>query len=769
MKFLRIHRVPLFLLAVAIIFSPFLFLEPLEVGGNSMNPTVESGDRIIVEKVSKYFKAPQRGEILVFREPHERKEIFVKRVIGLSGETVKVEPNSVVITHSDGREEVFASTETIEKLKKGAPFASEKRGTLFVGGELGAVVGGEGNTPHTRVLGPEDYFVMGDNRKVSSDSREWGTVQTQDIIGRPLIILHSSEEKRGTLLSQRAQKGAPLGLGLSARMNLAKGLFWLLSLGKDVLHAEAIAFTIDQSLRFNDDDSPYLTRTPSISGNRKTWTISLWFKRANVNARVMPISAHTAANNRASIDIQSDGDSNTFSFIDITTTVNSNLITTQRLRDPAAWDHWVVGHDSTQATASDRIKIWHNGVRVTAFSTETYPSLDRQTLINLVDVPNDIGRIYSGSTFSDAYKADFYLIDGLQLDADSFGETDTTTGSWKPKAVASTYGTNGFHLDFADNSTANALGTDVSGNGNDFTASGLATTDQMSDTPTNNYATLNSVQEVWGQAVTLSDGNLHVTGTGVTVWNNTSATFTMKSGKWIWAVKPDQAGAGRGDPFITNETGRNARANNYTGSANSWGPTVDTTTAFITYAAGSGTTHTLSPAFATGDLVLIAFDADAKKAWFCRYDASTGVTEWADGSTGWTGDPAAGTNETVTVTGNEFWAGFSALSGRTFDVDFGQNSLMSGVTIPTGFNFFNTTNLSAPTIPDPSAHFQTTAYTGTGATLNVTQGGHSTFQPDVVWIKTRNVANIPGLWDAVRGTGKELVPSEADAEGTRQG
>src|SRR3989344_6925587 len=87
-----------------VVISPFLFLEPLEVGGNSMNPTVESGDRIIVEKVSKYLKAPQRGEILVFREPHERKEIFVKRVIGLPGETVKVEPNSVVITHSDGRE-----------------------------------------------------------------------------------------------------------------------------------------------------------------------------------------------------------------------------------------------------------------------------------------------------------------------------------------------------------------------------------------------------------------------------------------------------------------------------------------------------------------------------------------------------------------------------------------------------------------------------------------------------------------------------------------
>src|SRR3989338_5622124 len=281
MKFLRIHRVPLFLLAVAILVSPFLFLEPLEVGGDSMNPTVESGDRIIVEKVSKYFKAPQRGEILVFREPHERKEIFVKRVIGLSGETVKVEPNSVVITHSDGSEEVFASTETIEKLKKGAPFASEKRGTLFVGGELGATVGGEGNTSHTRVLGPEDYFVMGDNRKISSDSRAWGTVQPQDIIGRPLIILHSSEEKRGTLLRQVPQKGATLGL--PARTDLAKGLFWLLSLGKDTLDAEAIAFTIDQSVRFNDDDTAYLTRTPAGAGTSlKKGTISVWTKRSNL-------------------------------------------------------------------------------------------------------------------------------------------------------------------------------------------------------------------------------------------------------------------------------------------------------------------------------------------------------------------------------------------------------------------------------------------------------------------------------------------------------
>jgi len=209
--------------------------------------------------------------------------------------------------------------------------------------------------------------------------------------------------------------------------------------------------------------------------------------------------------------------------------VDAILTTTQVFRDFFAWMHLVVAVDTTQATASNRVKMYANGVEITAFSSATYPSVNYDTAVNLAQEHN-IGRnAGNAGNYFDGYMSDVHFIDGQALDPSRFGKQDAD-GVWQPISYTGTYGTNGFHLDFADNSTAAALGTDVSGNGNNWTPSGITTDDQVTDTPTVNYCTLNPLDNNG----TLSDGNLKVV-TPVSATAITKATFAIpQSGEMVF-------------------------------------------------------------------------------------------------------------------------------------------------------------------------------------------------------------------------------------------
>src|SRR3989344_8351963 len=253
---------------------------------------------------------------------------------GLLGETVRVEREFVVIAHTDGNEEIFVSSDIVRQGRVG----QLKENTVITEGEFGALIGGANNGELKEMkLGPEDYFVMGDNRRGSIDSRSWGTVQPPDIIGRPLVTLSASAEKRGTLLSflsQEAQKGAPLGL-FARITDLAKeAMFWLLSFGKDQ-KADAVGngVVISNSLRFNDDDSAYLTRTPAGAGTSlKKGTISVWTKRSNLGILEYIFGVPNGPNE----DILRFNADDTLEF-----RVNAtySLQTNAKFRDPAAWYH----------------------------------------------------------------------------------------------------------------------------------------------------------------------------------------------------------------------------------------------------------------------------------------------------------------------------------------------------------------------------------------------------------------------------------------------
>ena len=226
-------------------------------------------------------------------------------------------------------------------------------------------------------------------------------------------------------------------------------------------------YEIERSLRFNSGDSSSLTRTPSSASNRKTWTWSGWIKKSKFgeNVRVFQARSGTSGNQtfiqfRTNDKIYVGGNSDVF-------LVNTGAI----FRDPGSWGHLCVSFDTTQSTAADRIRIFWNGVQQTLSGTQ--PSQDYSTAQINTTLPHAIGgEANSSSEYFNGYLAEVHFTDGQALTASDFGEYDDDN-NWVPKRFSGSYGSNGFYLKFADNSTSAALGTDSSGNSNTWTVNNL--------------------------------------------------------------------------------------------------------------------------------------------------------------------------------------------------------------------------------------------------------------------------------------------------------
>mgnify|MGYP003630271113 CR=1 FL=1 len=216
------------------------------------------------------------------------------------------------------------------------------------------------------------------------------------------------------------------------------------------------AYLIEQSLLFNDGDSAYLNRTPSVAGNRKTWTFSCWVKRASSATNQNIFGAYSDGNNRSQLFFASDGTLylqgyNSGSWV-------LRLITNQTFQDFSTWYHIVAKYDSTPSTpGSSDIQLWVNGTQVTGFSTETYPSQNTEIQINNT-VQHGIGRYLGGTNYYDGLMALPILVDGAAQAPTAFGETDDD-GFWNPIEYTGSYGTNGFQLNFEDTTE---FGKDVS-------------------------------------------------------------------------------------------------------------------------------------------------------------------------------------------------------------------------------------------------------------------------------------------------------------------
>jgi len=291
--------------------------------------------------------------------------------------------------------------------------------------------------------------------------------------------------------------------------------------------------TIANACRFNrasTSSGDSLERTPSGAGNRRTFTYSCWFKLGKIASSTSDfyqLFGGTDASGSSNDGLWIDSSNRLYVFFNSA----ERRITNRRLRDPGAWYHVVLAIDTTQSTASSRIKLYLNGSEITSFSTNSDPSLNYDSGINNTTTQYIAERI--NDDFFDGYMTEVIMVDGQQLLPTSFGAFNPVTNIWEPIAYAGTYGTNGFRLDFADSS---ALGNDVSGNDNDFTVNNLTSVDQSTDTCSNNFATWNSLTN--GSYQTLSDGNLK--GTGNTSSNNGNTWSTIhfpSAGKWYWETK----------------------------------------------------------------------------------------------------------------------------------------------------------------------------------------------------------------------------------------
>ena len=534
-------------------------------------------------------------------------------------------------------------------------------------------------------------------------------------------------------------------------------------------------YNIERSLRLNSADSAYLNRTPGSAGNRKTWTWSGWVKRSAITA---------ASSNFFFFAGASGANSNTtyfglyFSTSDAFAVTGYDQVwrlTTQVFRDPSAWYHIVVSWDTTQSTAANRVKVYLNGSQITSFSSSNDPSLNTDYSVN-----NTVGHSISGrnpfaaSTYFDGYLTEVNFIDGSALTPSDFGETDSATGVWKPKAYTGTYGTNGFYLKFADNSgtTSTTLGKDSSGNGNNWTPNNFSVTagagnDSMVDSPTlsgtdtgaggsvrGNYCTLNPILS--SANITFSNGNLDAAvGASSGVYRTAGGTIAISSGKWYFesiAITPfANSCVGVGDVTQSKATWESDTTTN----SNFW---------FVNPLNGNkinGSGASYGSAYSNGDIINCAVDMDNGKIW------------WGKNGTWFaSGDPAAGTNAAYTNLSGKtvtpaYFGGSSASGGATHTANFGQRAF--AYTAPSGFKALCTTNLPTPTIGATSTtqankYFTPYLYTADGTSPKSRTG--IGFAPDFLWFKSRSTTFSHALYDQVRGTNKGLQTNTTAAENT---
>ena len=519
--------------------------------------------------------------------------------------------------------------------------------------------------------------------------------------------------------------------------------------------AVAEVYEIEQSAIFNGDAGLYRT---SDGGDRRTWTLSVWVKRNNLGGWQNIIGGATNspadyvyinADNQVAINGYQSG-----------VPTNFYTETTRVLRDVAAWYHIVVNFDSTQGTAANRMKIWINGVQETSFDVLISPSQNFQTQFNENGVTQYIGRDYTSSSWMKGQLAEMHFLDGVTKPASNFGETNSATGQWIPKEYeGGSYGTNGYYLKFV----SGAIGTDSSGNGNTHTVQSLANTDVVIDSPTNNFATLNSALSATS-AMVLSEGNLkgNFRSGGVGNASQTASTIAMPpgSGKWYWEMRNTYTGLG----FILGiapkgELPRMVSSGSFgDGYVNVHGKkTINAVeTAYGTYWWANGQTY----------IVSCYYDSDNRKVGFKLNGTDQGYAS-------------------EDVTAGSYVAVFTNASGGTGTfstvVNFGQNGTFNGTVTaqgnadtngigdfyyapPSGYKALCTANLPAPSIPLPSAHFNTALYAGNATTKAVTNVG---FPPDFVWIKNRTLDGSDNvLQDKVRGSYKYLVSNKTNAENT---
>ena len=534
----------------------------------------------------------------------------------------------------------------------------------------------------------------------------------------------------------------------------------------------APTYPLQRSVRLRSSASAYFNRTLTTATDSKIWTWSSWIKIGGVPTYNPIFAAGTTGSAYAALWFNNG----TLVLYAYTGATVYHLVTTAVYRDPSAWYHIQVAFNSTEATASNRVKIYVNGVQVTAFTTATYPSLNYATYFNTA-VAHNIGQYTpAGVGYFDGYLTEVNFIDGQALTPSSFGAYNSY-GVWSPAKYTGSYGTNGFYLSFQDNSalttTANVgIGADSSGNGNYWTSNNISLTagvtyDSMLDVPTNssntnaNYCTLSPI-DTGGGSVTLSGANLNYSIASSTGSQVRGTMGTDLTSKWYWEYtagsvaspsNPQVFGISTVDgPITNNSSALRLAATIYT----------DGGTNYLASTYINGTVTNITSQFrsaAIGDIFQIAYDAATGKLWFGKNNT------WYDATNGTTGNPSTGANPVFTLPTGSSMTPFLVNLGATYSGSLNCGQRPFTYTPPTGFNRLNTYNLPDSIVPVGAQYFAATLWTGTGVARNITNtvNGFS-MQPDMVWLKNRNSTQWNNLHDSVRGANATLYSNATNAE-----
>jgi hypothetical protein len=415
----------------------------------------------------------------------------------------------------------------------------------------------------------------------------------------------------------------------------------------------------------------FFSKTFASAGNRKTFTISTWLKITNISTATGQsiFYGDTAGSTNGTNDdfyyannkIYFGGYNSTY------------IISTALFRDVSAWYHVVLSVDTTQATSANRIKLYVNGVEQARTEGAGYPAQNFDTAFIKSGAFQICGNS-PASGFGLFNLASYYYIDGTALTPSSFGETDATTGIWKPKSYSGSYGTNGFFLKFENSAS---LGTDSSGNGNNFTVNGTPT--QTVDTPSNNFATLNPLSNS-GSGIFLY-GNLYYDGNNTDDWSKSiSATLAVSKGKWYWEAKATSATDAEYEQLGVAKIDKLA---GYTSAVynSDFANMVQLHPSTPTITKAVGANYYLSSGLTTNDTIMMALDMDNGRMWIGKNGT------WFANSSGNTGSPSAGTYPV--------WDTAEFTVGETY-VPIVVNYYAAKLTFNFGSGFFNTTAITSP-------------------------------------------------------------------------
>jgi len=408
----------------------------------------------------------------------------------------------------------------------------------------------------------------------------------------------------------------------------------------------------------------YLSRTFGTATSTKKFTVSLWVKGTLSSGIILQYGNDYLHFNNNSIDFEPS---------------IGRLRTNRLFRDPASWFHIMVVCDTTLSTADDRFKIYVNGVQETSFASRINPSVNADFTGFNTAVVHKIGQ-RQASPANDLNYTDlmthFHFVDGLALTPTTFGESDSVSGIWKPKTAPSIseYGVNGFFLKFEN---SGAMGTDSSGKGNNFTVSGTIT--QNVDTPSNNFATINPLDN-YHQGSIFSNGNNTFLTADVSTTYNTSSIM-VNAGKWYVECKVVSGGATTDIGIV----GEMADATVGEIKAKEFGYSYVSNGEF----GNNGSASSYGSSYANGDIIGIALDCTNNKLYFSK-----------NGTFQDSGNPSAGSGgKTITAPastpiGNYAFAGGDKNSDvKTFSFNFGNGYfgttvVASAGTSPSGGGIF---------------------------------------------------------------------------------